>query len=98
MRRRSATTAADNIHPQVTREMTEFFSERFRRFFEDRMTADVFWNTRIRNYRNSELCVLAEITNIFSHLLRARRAVHSDQIDGKRFERCKSCANFSPHQ
>ena len=98
MRGRGAAATADDIDAEIAREVLQFFSERFGRFLEDRMAANVFRNTRVRNYRNREPRVLTEITHILSHLLRPRGAIHPDHIDRKWLERGECCAYLSSHQ
>ena len=86
MSRGGATAATDHLHAEVLNEVHELHLQLNRGQAVVGHATDVFRKACIWNAAHGKWRVLREIANVLLHLLRPRRAVESENVDGKGLE------------
>ena len=95
MRRRGATATTDDVGTKITGKMNKLRRESFGRlvimhlaFFNRRQTG-------VRQNRNRQRRVLAQVANALSHVPRPGTAIHTDHVNWKRRQRRQRRADLS---
>ncbi len=94
MLKRSSATTADDICAKIFGKMLDFARKIFRRFAVKLFAVFDFGQTRIRQNRNRNRRIFAQIFDVFGHLVGTRAAIHPDNVNRKRFKRSQRGGNF----